>query len=325
MFDSDNFKRQLFFLKEADFESAALAVFQYQWQTNPVYKAYCENLRIDPAHVNMVDEIPFLPIEFYKNHTIKSGQWKEEKVFLSSGTGLGERSKHYLRSESFYHLVSRRIFEAQFGALCDYYFIGLLPSYQENPQSSLISMVDFFMKMGKNEAPVYLHEIDLFKNNLSKVQNSKVILFGVTYALLQKSASLGIENTDYLYVIETGGMKGRGKEMIREEVHHELQQILGTSHIYSEYGMSEMTSQAYGFRGVFNELPWLKVKIRDVNDPFYYFTDTRAGGVNVIDLANVDTCSFLETKDLGKRVNSNQFEILGRFDNSDIRGCNLLV
>ncbi len=324
MFNSDVFKQKLFQLEKHQFEEAALSLFRFQWETNPVYQAYCSYLQKDPGKVRKVEEIPFLPIEFFKSHVIKSGEWKEETYFLSSGTTSQDRSRSFVRDQSFYHLVCKAIFEETFGSLDQHLFVGVLPSYRENPNSSLISMVDFFMKNGLNKEQIYMDNLDLFKKNISKIQFNSVVVFGVTYALLENLPKI-VSDTGTLTLIETGGMKGRDRELVRDEVHTTIKEMTGIDCVYSEYGMTELTSQAYGENGLFKSPEWLKILIRDVNDPFTYMCEGLSGGVNIIDLANVDTCAFIETKDIGRSSQSGQFEILGRFDNSDIRGCSLLI
>lgn len=324
MFNSDVFKQKLIHLKKHQFEEAALSLFQYQWGTNPTYHAYCSQLRKDPGTVKRVEDIPFLPIEFFKSHTIKSGEWEEQTYFLSSGTTSQTRSRSFVKDQSYYHQVCKAIFEKRFGPLDQHFFVGILPSYRENPHSSLISMVDFFMENGQNEERIYLDNLDFFKININKIQFNSVVLFGVTYALIETLQEIRID-TGSITLIETGGMKGRDRELVREEVHTKIKEVTGVSRVFSEYGMTELTSQAYGENGLFHSPEWLKILIRDINDPFTYVREGLTGGVNIIDLANVDTCAFIETKDIGRSSQFGQFEILGRFDNSDIRGCSLLI
>ncbi|SNS80905.1 Acyl-protein synthetase, LuxE [Ekhidna lutea] len=315
---SEEFKDSLAEINEKTFNDSSLAAFNYQYHHCEIYQEYCKYLNIAPDSIQTTSEIPFLPIEFFKNHAIKSGNWSESKIFKSSGTTDTGRSHHYVKDESLYHSLSRSLFESIFGPLSDLQIIAILPSYQEQGDSSLISMVDYFIRFGKQGSGYYLN--DNVKTILET--DKKKIVFGVSYALLDL-ARVGIRTVN-TKIIETGGMKGRRKEMTRKELHTELTEGFGVDEIWSEYGMTELMSQGYGPNGSFVFPPWAKCMIRDINDPFSYVETGRSGGINVIDLANIDSCCFIETKDLG-RVSGESFEVLGRFDNSDIRGCNLMV
>lgn len=312
------FKNTLFRINHESFHKVALEVFFYQYHNNKVYKKFCDSLRKDISQIKTIFEIPFLPIDFFKNHAIKSGDWSEEKIFKSSGTTSTSRSKHYIQDVDFYLKNASEIFERQFSPISEYQIIALLPSYQEQGDSSLICMVDHFMHLSRHKCH-YALESDL-KELLES--DKKKILIGVSYALLDISAQ-GINPKNTL-LIETGGMKGRKQEIVRSELHAILSKGLNQQTIWSEYGMTELLSQAYGANGHFEFPSWAKVLIRDLNDPFHYVEDGKTGGINIIDLANIDTCSFIETKDLGKS-SQQYFEVLGRFDNSDIRGCNLMI
>ncbi|MFK7952025.1 MAG: acyl transferase [Ekhidna sp.] len=315
---ADSFKKKLFTIKNESFDSLTLEVFVYQYNNNVLYKKFCDSLNKNEENVKSVREIPFLPIDFFKNHIIKTGKWEEKKVFKSSGTTSSARSKHYIKDVNFYLKNTINIFEQFFESISEYQIIALLPSYQEQGDSSLICMVDHFMSVSKFQGHFALNE------NIAELLSSekKKILFGVSYALWDLAEkNVVARNT---FVIETGGMKGRKRELIRSELHSILQKGLSQDKIWSEYGMTELQSQGYGIDGLFQFPTWTKALIRDINDPFRYVQDGKSGGINIIDLANIDTCSFIETKDLGRK-NGNYFEVLGRFDNSDIRGCNLMI
>ncbi len=324
MIDTKRFKSDLLSINENSFQKFAIEVFNYQWSKNQIYQDYCNLLRIDPKEVQKVEDIPFLPIEFFKTHPVISGEWKPEKIFKSSGT-TGQRSQHYVEDESFYHFVSKAIFHRQLGSLNDYKILALLPSYLEQGDSSLVSMVDFFIQQSKKGGGFFLHNHHELLESLIDDTNPK-ILFGVSYALLDFLDEIGtIPKIPNLVIIETGGMKGRKEEITREALHNRLASGFNVDFIYSEYGMTELSSQAYGKNGLFGFPEWGKVLIRDVNDPFHYVDYGTTGGINIIDLANISTVSFVETKDLGKVDEKGLFEVLGRFDNSDLRGCNLLI
>ncbi len=315
---TEEFKHKLFGINEKNFLDSSLAVFEYQYKTNHIYHSYCNYLKKAPDNVKQLSEIPFMPIEFFKNHAIKCGEWEEEIIFKSSGTTDSGRSKHYIKDVRSYHKTAKINFEKQIGSLSQFQIVAILPSYQEQGDSSLISMVDHFMKFSHPSSDYFL------RKNIEQVlkNDRKKLLIGVSYALLD-IAEKDIYSTNAM-VIETGGMKGRRKEITRNELHRELKKGLGVSEVWSEYGMTELQSQAYGKDGMFTFPNWAKCLIRDINDPFSYLPENRTGGINIIDLANVETCSFIETKDLG-RYSNGYFEVLGRFDNSDIRGCNLMI
>lgn len=324
MFDIEKFTQELFSTHKDNFETKSLELFSYQYQTNATYRHYCTQLNKHPANVQSLQEIPFLPISFFKSHHLKCGTWETEKIFKSSGTTGMKRSQHHCPSEAFYLQNTEKIFEQQYGALSGFEILALLPSYQEQGDSSLISMVDHFITSSKPESRYYLHQENELIDRLSKPTSHKKLLIGVSFALLDLAEKHNIE-TENLIVMETGGMKGRRKELIREELHQILRDAFHVAEIHSEYGMTELSSQAYGSSGHFTFPSWCAALTRDINDPFSYVDQGKTGGLNIIDLANVHTCAFIETKDLGRQVNSDQFDVLGRFDNSDIRGCNLLV
>jgi len=318
----NNFKKQLFNITSASFEEKALDLFYYQAQNNSIYKEYLKFLKINSSAINSMEQIPFLPIEFFKYHKVITGENTHSHVFLSSGTTLPERSKHYIKDISFYEEISEAIFNRFYGNISDYTLLALLPSYQENPQSSLISMIDFFIKKSNDSNSGYIKPD--FKGIGKLLQKKRAILFGVTYALLD-FIEHNKEDLKELVVIETGGMKGKREEMPKEQFYNVLKVALGISSVHAEYGMTELLSQAYSKgEGIYESPPWMKVLIREINDPFAINNDLKSGGINIIDLANADSCAFIETKDIGNRFEDGRFKVLGRFDNSDIRGCNLL-
>ncbi|PRY07323.1 hypothetical protein CLV24_12461 [Pontibacter ummariensis] len=313
-----------------DFDSVALALFQYQAQHNPVYREYLARLGKAPQQVQALEQIPFLPIEFFKEQEVKTGEFEPEVVFYSSGTTMQTRSRHLVNSLSFYHQVTTRIFEEFYGPLQEFVVVALLPSYLEQGGSSLVAMVEHFIQQtGQREEGFYLRDHAKLIATLrqAKGRGKKVLLIGVSYALLDLAEELqGQEDLTGVTVMETGGMKGRRREMIREELHALLKKGLGVEAIHSEYGMTELLSQGYSKgEGIFWPGYTMRVLLRDLNDPFDMGLRRRSGGINVIDLANVDSCAFIETKDIGRLHSDGSFEVLGRFDNSDIRGCNLLI
>jgi phenylacetate-coenzyme A ligase PaaK-like adenylate-forming protein len=321
--------KQLFTTQnEASFEALCLEVFQYQFENNKVYRSFCDLLYIHPSDVKSISQIPFLPIQFFKTHQIVANTAPAQEVFLSSGTTGTVRSKHYVSDLSLYKKSFRKSFELFYGAITDYTILALLPSYQERDGSSLIYMVDDLIKQSKNaHSGYYLNDLKGLTKELIALdkKGKKVLLIGVSYALLDLIAKsqFQLKNT---IVLETGGMKGRRKEMVKPELHKILKKGFGLATIHSEYGMTELLSQAYSQgEGLFKTPPWMKILIRDTEDPLSLLNNGKTGGINVIDLANINSCAFIATQDLGKTYADGSFEILGRFDNSDIRGCNLLV
>ena len=303
------------------FEQVALESFTYQYSNVPIYRAFCDLLgRQNPKSLF---DIPFLPIEFFKSHQVLAEGLSTEQVFLSSGTG-GDRSKHLVHDLDIYLDSFQKAFELSYGDVGNYQIISLLPSYQENGDSSLIYMVDKLMAQSKKGSK-YIRVDQESADYLHKLSSSgQVILIGVTYALLNLARQFPM-NLNESIVMETGGMKGMGKELVRAAVHEELKSAFSLSQIHSEYGMTELLSQAYSKRdGIFNTLPWMKVLIRSNTNPLEHIGTNRAGGIDVIDLANKHSCSFISTKDLGKQFSDASFEVLGRMDQSEIRGCNLL-
>ncbi|MGM0635247.1 MAG: acyl transferase [Bacteroidota bacterium] len=313
---------------ENDFLKIAMQVFEYQHKYNNIYQKFCTLLGKSPENVSSLEEIPFLPIEFFKEHNIQTKSNSHEIIFTSSGTTGDSTSKHYVKSLALYRQSFIANFEMFYGPIKDYVILGLLPSYLERTGSSLVYMVEEMISMSKQkESGFFLHDFKTLYQLLKKTDpKKKIILIGASFGLLdfvEQYSSLQLENT---IVMETGGMKGRRKELIREELHQRLKIGFGVKQIHSEYGMTELLSQAYAKdKGVFECPPQMKVLIRDTEDPLRLLPKHKNGGINIIDLANIDSVSFIATQDLGKQVETNKFEVLGRFDNSDIRGCNLLV
>lgn len=311
-----------------EFDSSCLEIFGYQSHHCTVYAKYLALLGIDPDTVKQPEAIPFLPIEFFKQHRIVSVAQEPELTFSSSGTTGSVQSKHHVADVGIYEKSFRTAFEQFYGAPTDWTILALLPSYVEREGSSLIYMVDDLIRESRNPLSgyfLYNHQELFDRLQHLKATGGKTLLIGVTYALLDFVENYRADFPE-LVVMETGGMKGRRREMIREEVHDRLRDGFKVNAIHSEYGMTELLSQAYSTgKGLFRCPPWMKVVIRDTNDPFNVLPDGRTGGINVIDLANIHSCSFIATQDLGKTYSDGHFEVLGRFDQSDIRGCNLLV
>lgn len=310
------------------FEKIALKVFRFQYQNNLVYREFCDFLNTDIQKVKSLQQIPFLPIQFFKSHDVVSNSDAIQETFTSSGTTGMITSKHLVTDVSLYEQSYRNAFSDFYGNIEDYVVLALLPSYLERSGSSLIYMVKDLIELSNNEnSGFYLHNYDELITKLIELDNSgqNVILFGVTYALLDlvEKQKFQLKNT---IIMETGGMKGKRKEMIREELHEILCDGFGVQSIHSEYGMTELLSQAYSLGdGIFECPAWMQILTRDTEDAMTYVDYGKTGGINVIDLANINSCSFIATQDLGKKYPDNSFEVLGRFDNSDIRGCNLMV
>ncbi len=312
---------------EIDFTSLCLEIYDYQKTYNPLYRAYLKALnRLDRRPTN-VRQIPCLPIQFFKSHRVQSGEWKEEKVFLSSGTG-GLQSQHLVRDVSFYRQHTQRIFEAQIGPLTDYCFLALLPGYLERTGSSLIEMVDHFIESsGHLDNGFYLREYEALANTLQRLNHAgeKVILFGVSFALLD---FIKMHQPDMCHttIIETGGMKSSQKEYTKQDILIQLQEKTNAQAIYSEYGMTELLSQAYATDALHFKLPrYMAIDVKEITDPFSSCATHKSGQINIIDLANIDTCSFIQTQDIGRVDSEGRLELMGRLDQSDIRGCNLLL
>jgi phenylacetate-coenzyme A ligase PaaK-like adenylate-forming protein len=322
-------QQQVFTIEsEQQFTDIALQVFHYQAQHCAVYKQFISGLNMDVTGVTELTDIPFLPIEFFKNHQVLSNTDAAEVTFTSSGTTGMITSSHLVTDVSWYQQSFRRAFELFYGDIKQYCVLALLPAYLERAGSSLVYMADDLIKQsGHTDSGFYLYNHHELHQQLLKQQKAgtPTLLIGVTFALLDFVEQHAI-NFPNLIVMETGGMKGRRKEMIREELHDILRKGFGVEAIHSEYGMTELLSQAYSNgQGIFNCPPWMRIQTRDTNDPITPVGYGKTGGVNIIDLANINSCSFLATQDLGKVYPDNSFEILGRFDASDIRGCNLLI
>jgi phenylacetate-coenzyme A ligase PaaK-like adenylate-forming protein len=313
---------------QKQFEKIALKIFRFQHENNSTYREFCKYLKTDVQKVKTLEQIPFLPIPFFKSHAVVSNNNPIQETFTSSGTTGMITSKHLVTDVTLYEESYRKGFSQFYGNIEDYIILALLPSYLEREGSSLIYMVEDLIKKTNNpESGFYLHNQEELIEKLIKLdtEGQNVILIGVTYAILDliEKKSFQLKNT---IVMETGGMKGKRKEMIREELHEKLCQGFGVATIHSEYGMTELLSQAYSLgNGVFECPPWMHILIRETEDALSYVPDGKTGGINVIDLANKNSCSFIATQDLGKKNPNNSFEVLGRFDNSDIRGCNLMV
>ncbi len=313
---------------EADFTTHALDIFRFQARNNLVYREFIKYLNIDIDSVTQIESIPFLPIQFFKTHKIVSTNASVKEIFYSSGTTGMQLSKHFVTDIDFYKNSFTKGFNYFYGDVTEYTILALLPNYLERNGSSLVYMVSELSKQtNKKESGFYLNNLDELSKKLTELdaKDEKILLIGVSFALLDliEKHTFQLKNT---IIMETGGMKGRRKEIIRAELHELLKNGFGVSKIHSEYGMTELLSQSYSNgNGVFKTPNWMKILIRNTEDALQILPNNKTGGINIIDLANVNSCSFIATQDLGKTVTNNTFEILGRFDNSDIRGCNLMV
>lgn len=318
------------FLIDSDeaFNALALSTFKFQAENCTIYKNYIQNLNIDANSITDIEQIPFLPIGFFKTQTILSSNAPIEVTFSSSGTTGMVQSSHFVTDASLYETSYLQAFDVFYGSISHYCVLALLPSYQQRSDSSLIYMVnDLIEKSRHPQSGYFLHNDEDLYQTLKNLKEKKqpTVLIGVTYALLDFIEKYAVYFPE-LIVMETGGMKGKRKEMVREELHDQLTKGFGVTTIHSEYGMTELLSQAYSLgHGIFNCPKWMKVFTRDTNDPLTLVAHGKTGGINVIDLANINSCSFIATQDLGKIYPDGSFEVLGRFDNADIRGCNLLV
>lgn len=317
----------MYSVNEKNFEDIALRLFRFQAKNNPVYHRYLQYLKCPIEEITSIQKIPFLPISFFKTHEVKTGDWLPQVEFISSGTTGMVTSRHAVNDLSYYLSLSENIFKRFYGPPDQFHFLALLPSYLERTGSSLIAMMDHLINQSNSPySGFYLHNhADLVnKLNTLKGADRKVVLWGVSFALLELAEAYELDMHDCI-VLETGGMKGRRKEWIREELHLFLSKRFNIPAVHSEYGMTELMSQAYSKGGGYYQCPpWMKLLIRDINDPFLV-VESKVGGVNVIDLANFHSCAFIETQDLGRIDQNGSFEVLGRIDNSDVRGCNLLV
>lgn len=311
-----------------NFDSIALRVFQHQYRHNPTYQRYVDHLGIAANSIKSTAEIPFLPITLFKSHSIQTGDFEPEIIFTSSGTTGTTSSHHRIRSVDRYRESFLTAFERFYGNIENYCILALLPNYLERDGSSLILMAKELIERSKNpDSNFYLYDHDLLlqrlKSNEQKGQNT--LLLGVTFALLDLAERCSL-NLQHTIVMETGGMKGQRKEITRAALHKELCTAFSVKTIHAEYGMTELLSQAYSKGdGLFHCPPWMRVLIRDTNDPLSLLSNQQTGGLNIIDLANTDSCAFIATQDLGMSHPNGQFEVLGRFDTADIRGCNLMI
>ena len=321
-----NFEKIFDIKNHSEFKKQCLDIYNFQYENNMVYQNYCNMICEDPTDVNEINKIPFLPISFFKTKKILSTD-NFEKVFYSSGTTTNSRSKHFISSLKLYQKSFINNFKLNYSDITQYTILALLPSYYDNKGSSLIYMIEKLIKLTKSkESGFFLddyHNLSKKLIELDTKKERKTILIGVPYALLDliDFNQFQLNNT---IIMETGGMKGRRKEMVRTELHEKLKRGFGISKIHSEYGMTELLSQAYSKGdGIFKTPSWMKVIIRDINDAQNLDFNKKSGAINIIDLANYNSCSFIATDDMGKYINDDEFELIGRVDNSDIRGCNL--
>ncbi|WP_228236313.1 acyl transferase [Allomuricauda sp. M10] len=311
-----------------EFEDMALQQFNYQYRNNSVYQGFCDHLGKSPSHLQKLSDIPFLPIEFFKSHNVVSSTDKPQAIFESSGTTQSATSKHFVHDLSLYEQSFLKGFSSFYGPVEDYCILALLPAYLERQGSSLVYMANDLVKRSQHpDSGFYLYDLASLQQKMMVLEQNgtKTLLIGVSFALLDLAEQfpMKLQNT---IIMETGGMKGRRKELIREELHGILKNAFGVPTIHSEYGMTELLSQAYSKgNGIFETPPWMKIITRDTEDPLSLQTEGKTGGINIIDLANLYSCSFIATQDLGKTYPDGSFEVLGRFDSSDIRGCNLMV
>ncbi len=325
-----SFSKRLETLTLDHFEDFALELVQFQARHNPIYAAYLKARKIHPSSIQQLEDIPFLPIQFFKDSQVYCGNPEyATQVYTSSGTTGAITSKHLLWSEEFYLNHAQLLFEKEYGPLSDFHVLALLPAYLERPGSSLVAMASHFIQESKSEASgFYLYNQQELLQRLKELAqgSKKVLLLGVTFALLDLAESqVNFKENPDLIVMETGGMKGRRREMIREEVHQQLRAFFKVAHIHSEYGMTELLSQVYSKgEGKYTLPSCMRVMLRDLNDPFSPSSRSQ-GGINLIDLANFHSCAFIETQDIGSWDENGFLEVLGRFDHSDVRGCNLLI
>jgi phenylacetate-coenzyme A ligase PaaK-like adenylate-forming protein len=322
--------REIFHIRNSDtFRELALKVFHFQAEKNPVYREFLQALNVDPGTISGTEEIPFLPVEFFKTHQVLCEGVESGLVFESSGTSQMEPARHYVADSALYRQCFTEGFRSFYGDPGQYCILALLPSYLERKGSSLVYMMDHLIGLsGHPESGFYLRNLDELAATLRKRNQDghPTLLLGVSYALLELAEKYPLEFAGNITVMETGGMKGKRREMVRSELHSILQQGFGITDIHSEYGMTELLSQGYSKGGgIFKTPPWMQVVVRDANDPLTLLEPGQGGGLNIIDLANLYSCAFIATDDLGKVYEDGRFEVLGRFDHADVRGCNLLV
>lgn len=324
----NNLVKRILSISSVEFDKLALDLFRYQAEYNPTYRQFLDLLKFDYNAVHAIQQIPFLPIQLFKNYTIQTGSWEATKIFTSSATTGQIPSRHLVQDVSLYEQVSLAGFEQFYGSVEDYCVLGLLPSYLERTGSSLIHMVDYFIQRSKYEqSGFFLYETATLIQKIKEchLANIPVLLIGVSFALLDLAEQLNIDLGKTI-VMETGGMKGRRKEITRTALHQQLQAAFNVASIHSEYGMTELLSQGYSKgQGIFQPIQTMKVWTREITDPFQIQENAKTGVLNIIDLANIDSCCFIATDDLGRVFDDGSFEVLGRLDNSDIRGCNLMV
>ncbi len=313
---------------QTEFEDLALNIFKFQFENNRIYRSFCDLLYVHPSGVKNVKDIPFLPIQFFKSHDILSSKDAIKTTFSSSGTTGNITSKHHVTDLDIYTQSFTKGFQQFYGPIEEFVVLALLPAYLEREGSSLIYMVDAMIKQSKyTESGFYLNNYAELKDTLKRLDSDgkKTLLIGVSFALLDLVEAYQF-NLNHTIIMETGGMKGRRKELIREDLHTKLKTGFGVSSIHSEYGMTELLSQGYSKgHGLFNSPNWMRILTRDTEDPLSIQATGKTGGINIIDLANINSCSFIATQDLGRVNDDGTFEVIGRFDNSDIRGCNLMV
>ncbi len=313
---------------QTEFEDLTLKIFKFQFENNRIYRSFCDLLYKHPSDIKDIKDIPFLPIQFFKSHNILSSKDVIKATFSSSGTTGSITSKHHVTDLDIYTQSFTKGFQQFYRNIEDYVVLALLPSYLERKGSSLIYMVDAMIKQSKYaESGFYLNNYSELKDTLVTLesQGKKILLIGVSFALLDlvETYQFNLNNT---IIMETGGMKGRRKELIREDLHAKLKIGFGVNSIHSEYGMTELLSQGYSKgQGIFHSPNWMRILTRDTEDPLSIYASGKTGGINIIDLANINSCSFIATQDLGRVNDDGTFEVIGRFDNSDIRGCNLMV
>ncbi len=329
-----DFEKSIFAAREDNFNELAVELFNYQYQHNHIYRQFCDALKISAAGVTDIKKIPFLPVSFFKTHAVKTTEFETATVFESSGTTQTNPSKHFVKDIGLYRKSFTSCFEKFYGPPQNKCILGLLPSYLERKNSSLVLMVDELIQASNNPlSGFYLYDHEKLHSTLlhNELLKLPTLLMGVTYALLDFAEAYPMQ-LRHTVVMETGGMKGRREELTRPAVHAKLQELLGVSLVHSEYGMTELLSQAYSKGdGIFHCPGWMKIVLRDEDDPFYIMTGAdvqnrpKTGLINVIDLANIHSCSFIATDDVGRLHANGSFEVLGRVDNSDIRGCSLMV
>lgn len=324
-----SFEQKIFTNARDSFNELCIELFQFQYRNNKIYRDYCALISVDATKIEQFTEIPFMPISAFKSHELKCGDFTPQATFTSSGTTGSQASRHFVDDLNLYERSFTLGFQHFYEDIEEYCVLGLLPSYLEREGSSLIYMVnDFIVKSRHATSGFFLNnqeELHKILVELAKTE-TKVLLIGVSFALLDFAEKYQLSSNKNLVVMETGGMKGRRKELIREELHSILSRSFGVEYIHSEYGMTELLSQAYSKgNGVFETPPWMKVIVREQDDPFSLVPLGQAGAINIIDLANISSCAFIRTDDLGLQIADNQFKVLGRLDVSDLRGCNLLI